>query len=117
MKKELTVEELCKRAGIEFHPLKEGKKSRFAQIVDRRQELIEEFGFYRLGKKQKRALLDKDGIEVALFSKKHKDVADIACTLLNLDIYKKIKDIIDEEFKDVPEGFPKEQPDNTDGDG
>ena len=36
------------------------------------------------------------------------------CTLLNLNVYKEVKKIID---KECPKGFPKEQPDGTDAEG
>ena len=114
VKRIFTIEEICKLKGIEYHELKEGETSEWAQIVDRTEELNKEIGFYRLGRKQKRALLDKDGNEVAIFSKRYKDVAQELCTLLNLNQHKKVRRIIDEEFRGKPRGFPKEQPDGTD---
>jgi len=37
----------------------------------------------RLGRKQRRAILDADGIEVAIFSVGSEDLAGYACDLLN----------------------------------
>ena len=38
---------------------------------------------YRVGKKNKIALLDEDGIEVAMFRKGYEDVAQEVCNMLN----------------------------------
>lgn len=38
---------------------------------------------YRVGKKQKRALLTKDGHLIALFEKGHEGLAELTCKLLN----------------------------------
>ena len=38
---------------------------------------------YRVGRKQKRAILDKNGLEVALFSRGQEQLAQQTCDLLN----------------------------------
>ena len=38
---------------------------------------------YRVGRKQKRALLDKNGLLVALFHKGQEHIAELVCKLLN----------------------------------
>lgn len=38
---------------------------------------------FRIGKKQKRALLDSEGHEIALFGPKYTDIAQLVCDLLN----------------------------------
>jgi len=38
---------------------------------------------YRIGRKQKRALLTNDGILVALFEKGQEELAELTCRLLN----------------------------------
>jgi hypothetical protein len=38
---------------------------------------------YRIGKKQKRAILTKDGLEVVLFNKGQEQLAELVCELLN----------------------------------
>jgi hypothetical protein len=39
---------------------------------------------YRLGRKQKRVILDENGHEVAIFNKEYKHLAQATCDLLNV---------------------------------
>lgn len=52
---------------------------------------------FRLGRKQKRAILDVSGLEVALFPVGHEAAAKIVCDLYNEDIghYEHIVDMFD----------------------
>lgn len=39
---------------------------------------------FRVGKKQKRAILDSKGIEIGIFSTGNEDIAELFCKYLNL---------------------------------
>lgn len=53
---------------------------------------------YRLGKKQKRAILTEDGHEVVVFPKGKETLAEKVCNLLNADFYSKEKEQTIKDF-------------------
>lgn len=49
---------------------------------------------YRVGKKQARAILDENGLEVALFREGSEDLAKACCTHLNTDLSGKEEEVL-----------------------
>ena len=54
---------------------------------------------YRVGRKQNRAILDENGVEVALFKKSQERLAKETCRLLNIDT----KEVMREHFLQLRE--------------